>query len=60
MFEKNYPNEPTAKAKVDSSLFNAKLLGKNKFGTVHLHGPFGNTNSNIKSVLMPKKADVFR
>lgn len=48
MFEKNYPNEPTAKAKVDSSLFNAKLLGKNKFGTVHLHGPFGNTNSNIK------------
>ncbi len=48
MFKKNYPEEPTDEAKVDSSLFNAELLGKNNIGTVHLHGPFGNSKSNIK------------
>ena len=48
MIKKKYPKEPTDEAKVDSSLYDAKLLGKNNLGTVHLHGPFGNKNSNIK------------
>ena len=48
MFDKNYPQEPTDEAKVDSSLFEAELIGKNDLGTVHLHGPFGNEESDIK------------
>ena len=48
MFDKNYPQEPTDEAKVDSSLFEAALIGKNDLGTVHLHGPFGNEESDIK------------
>ena len=48
MFKKNYPKEPTDEAKVDSSLFDAVLIGENELGTVHLHGPFGNSGSNVK------------
>ena len=48
MFNKNYPQEPTDEAKVDSSLFDAELIGQNDLGTVHLHGPFGNEESDIK------------
>ena len=48
MFKNNYPEEPTDEAKVDSSLYDAELIGKNELGTVHLHGPFGNTDSNVK------------
>ena len=48
MFDKNYPQEPTDEAKVDSSLFLFLLIGKNDLGTVHLHGPFGNEESDIK------------
>ena len=48
MFKKNYPKEPTDEAKVDSSLFDAELIGENELGTVHLHGPFGNSDSNVK------------
>ena len=48
MFDKNYPQEPTDEAKVDSSLFEAELIGENELGTVHLHGPFGNEESDIK------------
>ena len=45
---KNYPNEPTDEAKVDSTLYDCELIGENELGTVHLHGPFGNAESNIK------------
>ena len=48
MFNKDYPQEPTDEAKVDSSLFDAELIGQNDLGTVHLHGPFGNEESDIK------------
>ena len=48
MFKNNYPQEPTDEAKVDSSLYDAELIGENDLGTVHLHGPFGNTDSDIK------------
>ena len=48
MFKKNYPQVPTDEEKVDSSLYDAELIGKNELGTVHLHGPFGNTDSNVK------------
>ena len=48
MIIKNYSNEPTDEAKVDSSLYDAKLIGKNDLGTVHIHGPFGNLDSDIE------------
>ena len=48
MFKNNYPEEPTDEAKVDSSLYDAELIGENDLGTIHLHGPFGNTDSDIK------------
>ena len=44
----NYPEKPTDKAKIDSTEYDGKLLGKNQYGTVHLHGPYGNTDSKIK------------
>ena len=48
MVNNNYPEGPTDEAKVDSSICNGKLIGKNDLGTVHIHGPFGNENSNVK------------
>ena len=48
MFKNNYPEEPTDEAKVDSSLYDAELIGENDLGTVHLHGPYGNDDSNIR------------
>ena len=48
MFKKNYPQEPTDEAKVNSSLYDAELIGENDLGTVHFHGPFGNIDSDIK------------
>lgn len=48
MFKTDYPTEPTDKAKIDSTKYNGKLLGKNKLGTVHLHGIIGNPESKIK------------
>lgn len=48
MIKKNFPEEPTDEAKIDSSMYNAELIGKNDLGTVHIHGPFGNKDSNVK------------
>lgn len=48
MIIKNYSEGPTDEAKVDSTLYGAKLIGKNDLGTVHIHGPFGNEKSDIK------------
>ena len=33
MIKKNYPEEPTDEAKVDSSLYDAELIGENDLGT---------------------------
>ena len=48
MFKKDYPQEPTDEAKVDSTKYDADLIGENELGTVHLHGPFGNPDSDVK------------
>lgn len=48
MLDNSYPPEPTDVAKVDSTKYDAELIGENELGTVHLHGPFGNAESNIK------------
>ena len=48
MMIKDYAQEPTDKAKVDSSKYDAEMIGENDLGTVHLHGPFGNTDSNVR------------
>ncbi|OWT32586.1 hypothetical protein BGI41_06905 [Methanobrevibacter sp. 87.7] len=45
---KDYPQEPTDIAKVNSEEYNSKLIGENERGTVHIHGPYGNKNSDIK------------
>lgn len=44
----NYPEGPTAEASVDSTQYDSRLLGENDLGSVHLHGPFGDENSDIK------------
>ena len=43
-----YPDEPTAEAQVDSAQYDSELLGKNDWGSVHIHGPFGNADSDVK------------
>ena len=44
----NYPDGPTDAAQVDSTEYDAKLLGENELGSVHIHGPFGDANSDVK------------
>lgn len=48
MLKLDYPDGPTDKAQVDSEDYESTLLGKSDLGTVHIHGPFGDVNSNIK------------
>ena len=43
-----YPNEPTDEAQVDSNEFPSELLGENDLGSVYIHGPFGDENSDIR------------
>ena len=43
-----YPEGPTSEAQVDSTEYESKLIGENKLGSVHLHGPFGNAQSEVK------------
>lgn len=43
-----YSDGPTDEAQVDSAEFGAELLGENKLGSVHIHGPFGDVNSKVK------------
>lgn len=43
-----YSSNPTVEAQVNSNDYESELLGENDLGTVHIHGPFGNINSNIK------------
>lgn len=49
-FYKNYPPKPTNDAQIDSNEYDSVLIGKNELGTVHLHGPFG--ESDIKIVYL--------
>lgn len=44
----NYPDGPTDNAQVDSTEYDALLLGENDLGSVHLHGPFGDIDSDVK------------
>ncbi len=44
----NYPNGPTSDAQVDSTEYNSTLIGENDLGSVHIHGPFGNEESEVK------------
>ena len=42
------PNEPTDKASIDSTKYDSRLLGENDLGSVHIHGPFGDSSSKVK------------
>lgn len=44
----NYPDSPTDIAQVDSTKYDSLLLGENDLGSVHLHGPFGDEDSDVK------------
>ena len=44
----NYPEGPTVDAKINSKDYDSELIGKNDLGSVYIHGPFGNLDSNIK------------
>lgn len=44
----NYPDGPTDEAQIDSTQYDSKLLGENELGSVHIHGPFGDANSDVK------------
>lgn len=44
----SYPECPTSEAQVDSVQYEAILLGENDLGSVHLHGPFGDSDSKVR------------
>ena len=44
----DYPEEPTSEAQIDSTEYEAELIGENELGSVHIHGPFGDADSKIK------------
>ncbi|MEE1129462.1 MAG: adhesin [Methanobrevibacter sp.] len=44
----SYPDGPTDCAKIDSTKYDSKLIGKNDLGCVYVHGPFGNVTSDVK------------
>ena len=44
----DYPEEPTSEAQIDSTKYEAELIGENELGSVHIHGPFGDADSKIK------------
>ena len=43
-----YPEGPTDEAQVDSTKYESELLGENELGSVYIHGPFGDINSDVK------------
>ena len=47
-FKMTYPRKATSSAQVDSTNYESLLLGENTWGTVHLHGPFGDAGSEIR------------
>ncbi|WP_407422009.1 adhesin [Methanobrevibacter sp.] len=44
----NYPEGPTSEAQVDSTIYESMLMGENDLGSVYVHGPFGNVESDVK------------
>ncbi|WP_296881996.1 adhesin [uncultured Methanobrevibacter sp.] len=44
----DYPEEPTSEAQIDSTEYEAELIGENELGSVHIHGPFGDADSKVK------------
>lgn len=44
----NYPEGPTSEAQIDSTDYESQLIGENELGSIHLHGPFGNPDSDVK------------
>lgn len=44
----NYPDGPTSEAQIDSTDYDSVLLGENELGSVYVHGPFGNVESDVK------------
>ena len=44
----DYPKEPTSVAQVNSKEYDSTLLGENELGSVHIHGPFGNSDSDVQ------------
>ena len=44
----DYPEEPTSEAQIDSTKYEAELIGENELGSVHIHGPFGDADSKVK------------
>ena len=44
----DYPEGPTDTAQVNSQDYESKVIGENELGSVCLHGPFGDINSDIK------------
>lgn len=43
-----YPEGPTSEAQIDSTDYESRLIGENDLGSVYIHGPFGNAESEIK------------
>ncbi len=44
----NCPEGPTSKAQIDSTEYESELIGENELGSVHIHGPFGDVESDVK------------
>lgn len=44
----NYPEGPTSEAQVDSAQYESELIGENELGSVYIHGPFGDADSNVR------------
>ena len=44
----NYPDGPTSEAQIDSTDYDSVLLGENELGSVYVHGPFWNVESDVK------------
>ena len=44
----DYPEGPTSEAQVDSTRYESRLIGENELGSVYIHGPFGNFESEHK------------
>ena len=44
----NYPDGPPSEAQIDSTDYDSVLLGENELGSVYVHGPFGNVESDVK------------
>lgn len=42
------PEGPTSEAQIDSTEHESRLIGENELGSVYIHGPFGNPESEIR------------